>query len=274
MSPPPLSGGSGGRRGSTISLSSLRRPAFPHTLDLSSAALRVSLDEAAMFTSGPLASPVTLAPKSARPATNTNIDFMAAFGAVTDTNNQPVDIDLTVPDTEPADGSVNSGAHSVNLSLQAAFGDSVDKPIELDMDIDMLGLFGDTTDSNSTDADAGLFTPSTAGLELPMTGVESIGKSIKQEDLEMLAGVNDDLFAPFSQTNNQPSTQNQSQIISSDPLAGPSSSSMASAPSPNSILASFSASQMNTDNQLASSDALNITDEETTFNFLDQRLTW
>jgi hypothetical protein len=273
MSPPPLSGGSGGpgRRGSTISLSSLHRPAFPHKLDLSSTTLRLSGNETGMFTAGPLASPVTLAPKSARPATNTDIshDFMAAFA---DANNRPVDIDLTVPDTEPANGNASSAGHDVSIDMEAALGNSADKPIELD--IDMSDLFGDTTDSSSTDANAGLFTPSTAGHELPMAGVESNGNSIKQEDLEMeilgLSAGDDDLFASFSQAGNQLSTQSQSQTISSDNLslpAGPSSSNITSAPSPCSLLASFATSQMNTDNPSASSDALNITGEDIPFDF-------
>lgn len=263
---PPVSGGSGssaGRRGSTISLSSLHRPAFLHKLDLSSTAMRVmNVDDPGMFTGGPLASPVTLAPKSARPATSTDIphDFMAAFEAVTDANNRPVDIDLTLPDTEPANGS-------------AALGNSADKPIELDMDIDMTmsDLFGDATDTSSTDANAGLFSPITADHELAMTGVESNGKLIKQEDLDILAlsdggDGTDDLFASFSQTNNQSSTQSQSQPISSDALSVPSGQSLSnitSSPSPSSMLASFAASQMNTDNQSTSFDFFSQAGSET-----------
>lgn len=145
-----------GRRPSAISISSLHRPAFPLKLDLSSTALRITAEEASMFSSG-LASPVTLAPKSARAIGPNEIppDLMAAF-ASTSSLDRPVDIDLTIPDTDhtnPTDGKISN------------VGSTADKPIELDldaMDITMTDLFGDTSDTGSNDANGamdGLFSP-------------------------------------------------------------------------------------------------------------------
>lgn len=108
------------RRQSTISLSSLHRPPFPHKLDLSTASLRLNPDDP-MLQSG-LASPVALAPKSSIPKAAP--DF--PFGSVTD-----VDIDLTVGE-DPA-GVGMHGPHNGDPSI----GSSADKPIELDLDLDM-----------------------------------------------------------------------------------------------------------------------------------------
>lgn len=287
MSPPPTSAGSSGssgvpgRRGSTISLSSLHRPAFPHKLDLSSTTLRLTAEEASMFSSGPLASPVTLAPKSARPSTDTDIppDFMAAFEAARDPNTRPVDIDLTLPDTEPPAGGTRSDA---NMNIDTALGSSADKPIELDldgMDIDitnMSDLFGDPADDGSTDANAGLFSPVTVNHELSsVTGQD--GKSVKEENLgmEILDALSaagnpeghDDLFASFSQ-NGQSSGQHQlhsnaardETSVALDPSSG-----AAGAPSPSTILANFAASEMNANGQSSSSDTHNLPDGNTPF---------
>lgn len=291
MSPPPSSGGSGsgppGRRGSAISLSSLSRPAFPHKLDLSSTTLRMTAEEASLFSSGPLASPVTLAPKSARPG-NADIppDLMAAFEAAADANSRPVDIDLTVPDTEPSDNNGNPApSHDVNMNMGSSLGNSADKPIELDldsMDIDisnMSDLFGDATDSNSADANAGLFSPPSASHDLPLSSNASTdGKEAKQEPLGMelldaLSAVGDaagheDLFASFSQTNPQTSNQNLPQSNTSDALSIPvdsSSSGGASVPSPGTILASFTTSQLNANDHSATSDLQNLPEGQTPF---------
>jgi hypothetical protein len=133
------------RRPSAISMTSLHRPTFPLKLDLSSAQLRLSADETPIFTSG-LASPVTLAPKSARPMDPNEIppELMAVFGP--SNADDSVDIDLTVPPDVPLDQSLGSSA---------------EKPIELDidgMDIDMTTmseLFGDDvrSDTGSNPAD-------------------------------------------------------------------------------------------------------------------------
>jgi hypothetical protein len=149
------------RRGSAISISSLHRPQFPLKLDLSSTSLRITEEEAAMFKKG-LASPVTLAPKSARLGPNEfPPEFMAAFANSSvppDVTSEPPTIDLTLPNylhasQEENDSTMNSGV-----------GDSSDKPIELDLDIDMANMtdiFGDPDADNSEDSNIrdGLFSP-------------------------------------------------------------------------------------------------------------------
>jgi hypothetical protein len=146
------------RRASAISISSLHRPQFPLKLDLSSSSLRITEEEAAMFTKG-LASPVTLAPRSARLGPNEfPPEFMAAFGnssVSSDAAPQPSSIDLTLPNplriSQEQDGStINNGV-----------GDSSDKPIELDIDIEMANmtdLFGNPDPEDSKIHD-GLFSP-------------------------------------------------------------------------------------------------------------------
>jgi len=285
ISPPPTSGGSGGssgvpgRRGSTISLSSLHRPAFPHKLDLSSATLRLTAEEASMFSSGPLASPVTLAPKSARPLTSTDMppDFMTAFEAATDVNSRPADIDLTLPDTHLHDGNASS---NVTMRMDATLGNSADKPIELDLDnidIDMTNMSDLFGDDSSTDANASLFSPATVGHELPIAGQNS--KSVKQENLGMdiltaLSVVGDtegheDLFASFSHHDGQPSDHNQSQpdTTANGLSASLDESGTAGAPLPGSLLTSFAAPQINTNTQ-SLSDAHNIADGNTPFDLI------
>lgn len=123
------------RRQSTISLSSLNRPQFPHKLDLSSAALRINPTELAHLGGG-LPSPVTLAPKSGRLTATSEFppDFMAALAA-SDLAGRPVDIDLTMLQEE-AGGTAHVG-------LDSTLGSSADRPIELDlegMDIDMTNV--------------------------------------------------------------------------------------------------------------------------------------
>lgn len=131
-----------GRRPSAISISSLHRPTIPLKLDLSAPSLRMP-DDSVHF-SGGLASPVTLAPKSARPLGPNEFppDFMAALASATSATNasgRGVDIDLTVED--------NDTRLSMAMTLDPTAGSSAEKPIELDldnMDIDMVELFGDT----------------------------------------------------------------------------------------------------------------------------------
>ncbi|KIL70587.1 hypothetical protein M378DRAFT_66252 [Amanita muscaria Koide BX008] len=131
-----------GRRPSAISISSLQRPTIPLKLDLSAPSLRMP-DDPVHF-SGGLASPVTLAPKSARPLGPNEFppDFMAALASATSATNasgRGVDIDLTVED--------DNTRLSMAMTLDPTAGSSADKPIELDldnMDIDMVELFGDT----------------------------------------------------------------------------------------------------------------------------------
>lgn len=127
------------RRPSAISISSLHRPTVPLKLDLSSSSLRFSGDESSIF-SGGLASPVTLAPKSAR-GIGPN-DYPPELMALVSSRalERPVDIDLTV-----ADGAEEKSFLNI--------GDSAEKPIDLDidtMDIDvaMRDIFGDSSPTN------------------------------------------------------------------------------------------------------------------------------
>jgi hypothetical protein len=92
-----------GRRPSAVSISSLQRPQFPLKLDLSSASLRITEEEAAMFRKD-LGSPVTLAPKSARTAGPNEFpsDLMMAFSNAP-IQSGPSTMDLTMSDSSPYD---------------------------------------------------------------------------------------------------------------------------------------------------------------------------
>lgn len=159
------------RRPSAISLSSLNRSALPPKLDLSSSSMRISADEVAFFPKGLVPSPVSLAPKSARPSATADIDLMAAFAsaAATIPGNQRVDIDLT--NSPPAR----------MAAVDPALGSSADKPIELDLDnidmemSDMTNLFGDGPESTSGDGQTtvnSLFSPATADSGAPLSANE------------------------------------------------------------------------------------------------------
>ena len=162
------------RRPSAISLSSLNRNALPPKLDLSSSSLRISAEEVALFPKGLVPSPVSLAPKSARPSAATDIDLMAAFAsaAAADPGNQRIDIDLTEPDSPPA----------MMSRADSSLGSSADKPIELDLDSidmemsDMTNLFGDAPESTSRDGETtvdSLFSPTTADSGAPLSRNEA-----------------------------------------------------------------------------------------------------
>ncbi|KAJ3986329.1 hypothetical protein F5890DRAFT_1504545 [Lentinula detonsa] len=219
-----------GRRPSAISISSLNRPAFPLKLDLSSQSLRMSADDAASFLPSGLRSPVTLAPKSARPM---DYDIMAAF------SDPRVDIDLTLPQT--------GTSNEMNLDLDSALGSSVDKPIDLDMDgIDldqaMSDLFGDSSEAgNDTNTDVGgLFSP-----DLGTNGDSEISANKVDENFLSSIGVgavagdddNTDIFASFGVGQGEGSTSHSEAIsLPTDTLT---------APSPGTLLASFSQSSSN-----------------------------
>jgi len=200
-----------GRRASAISISSLHRPQFPLKLDLSSTSLRITEEEAAIFTKG-LASPVTLAPKSARLGPNEfPPEFMAAFAnssVPSDAPPEPSTIDLTPLQVSEQDGS----------AMDNGIGDSSDKPIELDLDIEMANmtdLFGDPDpeDSNIND---GLFSP-----------VLNEGESEQPQAENLYFAGNPDLVSQLAVA--EPS------ILQSDPT---------SVPSPGSLLAQFSSPRM------------------------------
>jgi len=158
------------RRQSAISLSSLNRSALPPKLDLSSSSMRISAEEVALFPKGLVPSPVSLAPKSARPSATTDIDLMAAFASAAAANSggQRVDIDLT-------DSPMMGG-------IDPSLGSSADKPIELDIDnidmemSDMTNLFGDNSETTSGDGQTtvdSLFSPATADSGAPMSANEA-----------------------------------------------------------------------------------------------------
>ncbi|KAI0296691.1 hypothetical protein BC826DRAFT_1103791 [Russula brevipes] len=158
----------GARRQSTISLSSLSRPQFPHKLDLSSDALR-NPSEFTQGLGGGLPSPVPLAPKSGRSTATTEFppDFMAAL--TSDMANRQVEIDLTML---PEDA--RSAAH---VRLDPPLGSSADRPIELDLegvDIDMadmnVSLFGDEPTNDISTANPFDNTTTTAGDHPPSPG--------------------------------------------------------------------------------------------------------
>ncbi|KAF9263109.1 hypothetical protein L218DRAFT_928326 [Marasmius fiardii PR-910] len=229
-----------GRRPSVISISSLHRPTLPPKLDLSSTALRLSGEDASLFSSG-LHSPVMLAPRSARPTDYT--DIMAAFGPSAEPN---VDIDLTLPDADASD--------NMNMGVNQSLGSSADKPIELDMEgMDMaMDLFGDPQDST--------FSPI---VENPS---EASGKLNKQEDtdtnnflssLGVGTGGNvnaDDIFSSLqSASDHQTSGRNGNGSGVTDSLQIPSGNAEA-APSPRTLIASFSESGVVTASTGESSD--------------------
>lgn len=130
--------------------------------------MRISADEVALFPKGLVPSPVSLAPKSARPSATTDIDLMAAFASAA-ANSQRVDIDLTEPESP------------MMASIDPSLGSSADKPIELDLDgiememSDMTNLFGDDPESTSRDGQTtvnSLFSPATADSGAPLSANE------------------------------------------------------------------------------------------------------
>ncbi|KAH7916488.1 hypothetical protein BJ138DRAFT_995906 [Hygrophoropsis aurantiaca] len=239
---PPAS--TAGRRQSAISLSSLHRPPFPLKLDLSSSSLRMTAEEAALFSKGLVPSPVSLAPKSARPSANAEMELMAAFASATaGSSTQPVDIDLTVPSNSPID---------LTSAMDIGLGSSADKPIELDLDgIDMeisnmnTDLFGDPSETGSNDPQNvvdSLFSP-------PENESGGDPNRVKQEpvDMDILGaltmegsdGVGNSIFASLNDESHGAESAGHMHTDASES----NSTSMANiAPSPGTLLASFAAS--------------------------------
>ncbi|OJA12920.1 hypothetical protein AZE42_05078 [Rhizopogon vesiculosus] len=231
------------RRGSTISLSSLHRPPFPLKLDLSSSSLRLSAEEAALFSQS-LPSPVSLAPKSARPSAQTEMDIMAAFAS----SSQHVDIDLTVDEDAPMS------------PIDASLGNTADKPIELDLEsIDMemsnmTDLFGDATETGSGNSGGveGIFSPITPNTRSSNAATEPQEGVLDMEILGALSAVDnnnhDNHVFGTPDANALQSEQHSS-------LGVQSAASANVAPSPSAVLASFAASQPDGNSQLAGGDS-------------------
>ncbi|KAJ6501508.1 hypothetical protein C8R47DRAFT_970152 [Mycena vitilis] len=226
---PSLAGSSiSARRPSAISISSLHRPNLPLKLDLSSSAMRISAEEASLFSHG-LSSPVTLAPRSARPYGPNELppDLIAALASASSSPlRQSVDIDLTSPPPNPD-------------AEMTAIGNTADKPIELDLDameIDMAmsDLFGDadSTSNNGGSAVEGLFTPVMPGPDMAHNLGD--GKSVKEEEesfLKSLGGGDEDIFNSLQANASRDAQSSASGSAPAAPM---------SAPSPGALLASFS----------------------------------
>lgn len=200
------------RRQSTISLSSLQRPPFPHKLDLSAATLRLDPNDPLLQPG--LSSPVTLAPKSS--ISKVPPDF--TFGP-----SQDVDIDLTMGDNAV------STAGSVDDST---LGSSADKPIELDFELEM-DLFGGphaTGDMTATGSNVALggadIIPKQEQIDLDLfSGLEqSSDGDIARTDAELFAAAQ--AIPPHESTlssdASQSGSQQQSQNIDTSALIQPS----------------------------------------------------
>ncbi|EMD41538.1 hypothetical protein CERSUDRAFT_110091 [Gelatoporia subvermispora B] len=217
------------RRQSTISLSSLQRPAFPHKLDLSN----VRLNPEEVLQSG-LSSPVTLAPKSAL-RTSVHSDLMMA--ALGEAASRPVDIDLTVSDADMDLHRSNS-----NPSLETSLGSSADKPIELDLDMDDIFVDAEQrANANSQDPGKTMFPsmpPHDTNTNAPLNMPDIKPKLEEHLTLDMFKELDhangtehSDIFASIDPLDPQGGT---SQPPASDAQKVPTG-----APSPGSILASF-----------------------------------
>ncbi|KZT22112.1 hypothetical protein NEOLEDRAFT_1138453 [Neolentinus lepideus HHB14362 ss-1] len=211
-----------GRRPSAISLSSLHRPAFPHKLDLSSTALK--LDEADILARSALASPVTLAPKSARPTASTEFppDFLSSLAGASEGH---VDIDLTTSE-------LHSGSNADNTA-----GNSADKPIELDLDMDA-DIFGPASGpSNTATSTVVQDLMNQNGVSAPSGLDNAAHKDQDRIDMEIFGALDQaneghEIFGSFhgpeQGTSDHPPQADQ-----------PNPTSSTAAPSPGSLLASF-----------------------------------
>ncbi|KAF9454950.1 hypothetical protein P691DRAFT_780306 [Macrolepiota fuliginosa MF-IS2] len=221
------------RRPSAISISSLQRPSLPLKLDLSSSSMRMTSEEGSgMYTSG-LTSPVTLAPKSARPIGPNEFpeEFMAAF---TNPVDHPV-IDLTLAESDD---------HQIKTGMDPTVGDSSDKPIELDLDMDMdmtmNHIFGD-----NSQAPGGSSLPARVDNMFSMTETEGAdNKTTKETDF-----IN--LFATLS----------NGSINAPPNMRDPDSSATTEVPSPATLLDTGFPQHLNTSTSLEDATSLPGTDQ-------------
>ncbi|CCM01315.1 uncharacterized protein FIBRA_03364 [Fibroporia radiculosa] len=233
------------RRQSTISLSSLQRPPFPHKLDLSSATLRMNPED--VLVSG-LSSPVTLAPKSSYKIMPQDL----VMGPLGDPTSRPVDIDLTVgDDIDMHQAAEVAAAAAAAAGMDPGLGSSADKPIELDLDMDMdmsMDLLGNVSASGTTmDTNApqmGQFLqppPDFVTTNSQTTGLSPNVRKKEEEDvfLDVLSSVDaGDTRGLFASLEQPPSSN------AGDPthLHPPPANSADGAPSPGSILAGLNPS--------------------------------
>ena len=138
-----------------------------------------------------MTSPVTLAPRTARPSTATGEippDLMAAIASSeAAAASHSVDIDLTM-DSDPT-----NEQRSMDLDIDPTLGGSADKPIELDLDMDMeemSGIFGPEPSSNGVET---LFSPTEGRVK-----VEEIFP-----DFSAMENTGRDLFQSIDATTNQ-----------------------------------------------------------------------
>lgn len=244
------------RRPSTISLSSLRGPRlgapFPLKLDLSSTALR--LDPAQL--SQPLASPVTLAPKTGRPpASAIEPDSMEAeiLQAMTAENSDHVpglDSMPTLPSLPPLPDTEMS-------ELQAAAAQSASQIANTDTVVDL--DLGDAADMESLFGDVS----SAVEMNAPSLPLDS---SITQAD-GLVASADDDLFGSPTLNTISPGNilQTGQTLVNNDDTAIP-----GLAPSPRSLLAALhqNAPQTSEVPELGSS-AMPVTIPEFDFNSME-----
>ncbi|KAF8665170.1 hypothetical protein AX16_000634 [Volvariella volvacea WC 439] len=211
------------RRPSAISISALHRPSIPPKLDLSSNTLRA---EDVLYPSG-LASPVTLAPKSARPVGPNEFppEFMAAFTQPAPSDHARVDIDLTVPDAAPHDT-------DDAMALDPTAGSSADKPIELDFD---MGIFEESAGDTSQVGE--LFGSGTNGESSTQDQTQKVDDNFLQALGVPEHDTAQQILASFTNEGSNPS-ENTDQNLKA-PQTGE-----ASAPSPNTLVSGFAASQM------------------------------
>lgn len=212
------------RRQSKMSFSTLQRNPFPLKLDLSGTGLR--MDEAALSSIGGLsglgamssisgmtnmnsmglASPISLAPKSARPMEHGELppEIIAALAAADRSTGVSGHIDLTLDDAVPG---------VMNVDVDKGAGSSADKPIELDLDYDahMSEIFGESQASGSD-------------LTIDPSSSMEILNALSSGDQNQSA---DDLFAQF----------NSGSGAGSSSLSVPETGSIAPAPSPSTFLA-------------------------------------
>jgi hypothetical protein len=166
-------------------MTSLQRPVLPLKLDLSSASLRMGVEETTIFSSSGLHSPITLAPKSARP--NDYPNGMLGNFPTNDESSERVDIDLTLEDD------IDMG---LNLN-PTQLGSSADQPIDIDgIDIDIgmsMDLFGDPVAENSSNNGGvdDLFTPDISPDGLTGDNMDTSSAAKASNDFLMSFGVSE-----------------------------------------------------------------------------------